>query len=241
MTRWKKSVVWTYQTKNNKVALCYLIGSTSCSQLNGHCSHICLPNPQGHQCVCPEGILLKPDDALSCEGGKARPRRTVKWCSHIPMCIFIKQIQTNNVWWVSWAISFRKTNSRTSWLTHSSFPKSTMPQISIKPFPWVHVLGPVHTCYAMLSSGVWIQMFFFCKIVNRCPQLSAPIHGSLEPCSTLPGKTCHLSCDRGYILNGSTTRTCNSDGTWTGTQTQCNGKCAIVSWWKYREKMRKSR
>ena len=66
-------------------------------------------------------------------------------------------------------------------------------------------------------------------IVNRCPQLSAPPHGSLELCSNLPGKTCRLACDRGYNLNGSTTRACTSDGTWTGTQTQCNGECAKLS------------
>ena len=93
--------------------------------------------------------------------------------------------------------------------------------------------------YAMVSSGVWIQMSSFCEIVNRCPQLSAPIHGSLVPCSNLPGKTCHLACDRGYILNGSTTRTCSSDGTWTGTQTQCNGECAMIN--IQGKKMRKSR
>ncbi|PFX23090.1 Low-density lipoprotein receptor-related protein 6 [Stylophora pistillata] len=58
--------------------------------------------------------------------------------------------------------------------------------------------------------------------VNRCQQLFAPNHGSREPCSNLPGKTCQFSCDRGYILAGSSTRTCSNDGTWTGTQTQCN-------------------
>ena len=59
--------------------------------------------------------------------------------------------------------------------------------------------------------------------MNRCQQLYAPPHGSLEPCSGLPGQTCEFSCNKGYILTGSTTRTCNSDGTWTGTPTQCNG------------------
>ena len=59
--------------------------------------------------------------------------------------------------------------------------------------------------------------------MNRCQQLYAPPHGSLEPCSSLPGQTCEFSCNKGYILTGSTTRTCNSDGTWTGTPTQCNG------------------
>ncbi|KAL9960419.1 hypothetical protein ACROYT_G033874 [Oculina patagonica] len=101
-------------------------GTTSCSQLNGGCSHLCLPNPSGHHCFCPEGVRLKPGDAFTCQG------------------------------------------------------------------------------------------------VKRCPKIYAPSHGTLRPCSNLPGQTCQFSCDRGYNLTGSTTRTCNSDGTWTGTQPQCN-------------------
>jgi len=45
------------------------IVSTNCSQLNGGCSNLCLPNPQGHQCFCPEGVQLKPGDAYTCQGG----------------------------------------------------------------------------------------------------------------------------------------------------------------------------
>lgn len=103
-----------------------LTGSTSCSQVNGGCSHLCLPNPSGHRCFCPEGVQLKPGDPLTCEG------------------------------------------------------------------------------------------------VNRCQQLHAPPHGILDPCSNLPGQTCQFSCDKGYTLTGSTSRTCNSDGRWTGTPPQCN-------------------
>ncbi|XP_066030110.1 low-density lipoprotein receptor-related protein 6 isoform X2 [Pocillopora verrucosa] len=103
-----------------------IAGSTSCSQLNGGCSHLCLPNPSGHQCFCPEGVQLKPGNAFICEGER------------------------------------------------------------------------------------------------HCQQLYAPPHGSLEPCSNLPEQTCEFSCNKGYILTGSTTRTCNSNGTWTGTLTQCN-------------------
>ncbi|XP_067041700.1 uncharacterized protein [Acropora muricata] len=101
-------------------------GNTSCSRLNGGCSHICLPNPTGHRCFCPVGVPLKPGDQFTCQG------------------------------------------------------------------------------------------------VNRCPKLYAPAHGSIGPCPNLPGQTCQFSCDQGYVLSGETTRTCNSDGTWTGLQTQCN-------------------
>ncbi|XP_066030106.1 low-density lipoprotein receptor-related protein 6 isoform X2 [Pocillopora verrucosa] len=109
-------------------------GSTSCSHLNGGCSHLCLPNPSGHQCFCPEGVLLKPGDPFTCQG------------------------------------------------------------------------------------------------VNRCAHLSVPSNGSLHPCSNLPGNTCRFSCDKGYILTGSATRTCQDDGTWTGTQAKCNAAtCPALS------------
>lgn len=62
------------------------------------------------------------------------------------------------------------------------------------------------------------------NIVSRCPHLSAPFQGHLDTCSDLPGKTCRFSCDVGYLLTGSVTRTCNSNGTWTGIQPQCNGE-----------------
>lgn len=56
--------------EDNKSLPC-LVGSNACSQLNGGCSHICLPNPRGRQCFCPEGVQLKPGDPLTCQGGKA--------------------------------------------------------------------------------------------------------------------------------------------------------------------------
>ncbi|XP_044180350.1 low-density lipoprotein receptor-related protein 4-like isoform X2 [Acropora millepora] len=42
-------------------------GTTNCSHLNGGCSHICLPNPTGHRCFCPEGVPLKPGDQFTCQ------------------------------------------------------------------------------------------------------------------------------------------------------------------------------
>ena len=65
---------------------------------------------------------------------------------------------------------------------------------------------------------------FLHYIVNRCPQLFAPVHGSLLPCSNLPGQSCVFSCDQGYLLSGASTRTCQGDGSWTGVQTDCTGK-----------------
>jgi len=35
------------------------------------------------------------------------------------------------------------------------------------------------------------------------------------------GDTCSLVCNTGYVLSGSDTRTCQSDGNWNGTETLC--------------------
>ncbi|XP_068714407.1 uncharacterized protein [Montipora foliosa] len=102
------------------------IGPTSCSNFNGGCSHLCLPNPTGHRCFCPEGVQLKYNDPFVCQGA------------------------------------------------------------------------------------------------SRCTQLSAPSHGRLGHCSNVPGQICQISCNAGYQLHGSSVRTCNYDGTWSGLQTSCS-------------------
>ena len=41
--------------------------------------------------------------------------------------------------------------------------------------------------------------------------------------------TCNFTCDTGYELTGSDTRTCQSDGIWSGTETTCtDGKNCLL-------------
>ena len=41
---------------------------------------------------------------------------------------------------------------------------------------------------------------------------------------------CNFTCDTGYELTGSDTRTCQSDGSWNGTETTCtDGKCTLLN------------
>ena len=71
-----------------------------------------------------------------------------------------------------------------------------------------------------------------------CPPLHDPNIGEIN-CS-LGGKdnvisyedTCNFTCNTGYELTGSDTRTCQSDGSWSGSDDMCkrgNHKCGIVS------------
>ena len=44
------------------------------------------------------------------------------------------------------------------------------------------------------------------------------------------GDTCFMSCSTGYQLNGSDARTCQSDRSWSGSETTCSrGKSCYVS------------
>ena len=43
---------------------------------------------------------------------------------------------------------------------------------------------------------------------------------------TLSGSTATYTCDTGYTLSGSQSRTCGEDGNWTASEPLCNGKHA---------------
>ena len=42
------------------------------------------------------------------------------------------------------------------------------------------------------------------------------------------GDTCTVSCDDGYELGGSETRTCQGDGTWSGTDATCSAGIIVL-------------
>ena len=58
-------------------------------------------------------------------------------------------------------------------------------------------------------------------------QCRAPSNGVITSCSSgsdgviYEGDTCSITCNTGYELNGSDTRTCQSDGSWNGSKIMC--------------------
>ena len=81
-----------------------------------------------------------------------------------------------------------------------------------------------------------MQVFipYLLYLLVACPRLDAPSNGTLT-CSLgddgVPSyeDTCSFTCNTGYELTGSVTRTCQSDGSWSGSEAVCrrgkNGVC----------------
>ena len=72
-----------------------------------------------------------------------------------------------------------------------------------------------------------VQLLFIIYIDIRCDNLSAPANGEITSCSSgrvgvgYEKDTCSFTCNTGYKLTGSDTRTCQSDGSWNGSDAVC--------------------
>ena len=58
-------------------------------------------------------------------------------------------------------------------------------------------------------------------LVIDCGSLSTPTNGDQTTTGSLLDDTADFSCDYGYKLDGSDTRTCQSNCEWSGTATSC--------------------
>ena len=82
-----------------------------------------------------------------------------------------------------------------------------------------------HACY-FNNSEFKIICLFNSLIAVRCPSLADPDNGMMN-CSLGDDKmpfyedTCNFTCKTGYELIGSDTRTCRSNGSWSGGDTVC--------------------
>ena len=72
-------------------------------------------------------------------------------------------------------------------------------------------------------------------LLVTCPSLSDPSNGMIN-CSLgddeIPSyeDTCSFTCDTGYELTGSDTRSCQSDGSWSGSVAMCSrGKQLLIT------------
>ena len=65
------------------------------------------------------------------------------------------------------------------------------------------------------------------NVLVSCTSLTGPVNGMIN-CSLgddgAPSyeDTCSFTCNTGYELTGSDTRTCQNDGSWSGSEASCN-------------------
>ena len=96
------------------------------------------------------------------------------------------------------------------WNTYLSFMTKTW---SLKIFVYVY------NCKNMVIYSVEFTLF----LAVDCGPLLAPMNGSFSGNSTVFPNSVLFNCDPGFILNGSTIRTCQPDRTWSGFPTICSG------------------
>ena len=84
----------------------------------------------------------------------------------------------------------------------------------------VHVRVCVCGVLALTYSGYYIAHID----VNNCETLEDIDNGSVSMTGVTPGSTATYNCNQDYQLKGPATRTCLSDGTWSGMEPTCIGE-----------------
>ena len=65
---------------------------------------------------------------------------------------------------------------------------------------------------------------YVCILISvTCQELSAPANGMVTVTGQRSGATATYSCDSGYEVDGSVTRTCQATGMWSGSEPTCVG------------------
>ena len=70
--------------------------------------------------------------------------------------------------------------------------------------------------------------FAVINIAIDCGELSAPLNGSVEGSETTFPNVLWFSCDEGFELDGSASRKCQANGTWSGVTTFCRGRLLYI-------------
>lgn len=83
-------------------------------------------------------------------------------------------------------------------------------------------------CYQMfllLKVTVHSSQFFLLIFpAVECGSLAMPTNGSTYgELTTYPNKV-YFNCDEGFVLQGSSIRVCMANGSWSGTETLCEGE-----------------
>ena len=80
--------------------------------------------------------------------------------------------------------------------------------------------------FMCVYKNVYCSIYMCTDELVECPPLTNPINGmmtcSLKDVGTPSyGDTCSFTCKIGHELNGTSTRTCQSNGSWSGSEAIC--------------------
>ena len=78
---------------------------------------------------------------------------------------------------------------------------------------------------SVIINPVSIQLTFPAAV--DCGTLTDPLNGQVTLTATTFMSTATYSCNSGYTLSGSTTRTCEANGTWSDTAPTCDRKYKV--------------
>ena len=83
-----------------------------------------------------------------------------------------------------------------------------------------------------------MYLFNLLPLLVLCPPLTDPENGTINCSLGDDGvlsyeDTCSFTCNTGYELTGSDTRTCLSNGNWSGSDDVCRRGTAIAMYWLY--------
>ena len=85
----------------------------------------------------------------------------------------------------------------------------------------------IQVLYGMITCIMYTNWMMYCTLDIQCRELSSPANGQIMSCSSgrvgvgYEGDTCSFTCNTGYELTGSDTRTCQSNGSWSGSDDVC--------------------
>ncbi|CBY06819.1 unnamed protein product [Oikopleura dioica] len=187
-------------------------GNTKCSDENRHQS-IC-------RFVCGEGYRLKGSRSSICTTDG-------KWSAEMPVCEEIICDELAIPQDGSKDCSGDQFGQKCSFMCNTGFDLSGSEERTCQADgTWTGV--PVHcnkaTCGLLPKCGrdrSWDDFPPFCQI-NRCEPLTEPSNGRMFcVADNTFGSECAMSCNMGYMLRGSKSRTCGADQKWSGEAAEC--------------------
>ncbi|XP_041475001.1 sushi, von Willebrand factor type A, EGF and pentraxin domain-containing protein 1-like isoform X1 [Lytechinus variegatus] len=145
--------------------------------------------------TCDVGYTVRGDHILTCD-------EQGSWTNTLPSCELVSCGMPPSLY--KGIVSFNVTSFR-SQATYRCWTGYTFTGESVR------------TC---LANGSWSVVSQSCEPVS-CGPLPLPIHGEVTTTNITLDGIARYSCNHGYVLNGSRTRTCSLLGKWSGSTPDC--------------------